>query len=66
MPRKNRRVALGIVLLIHVALLTAMLLSRAHRPAPPPRSVDLVLIQEKVPEKKANMITLPKSILNGI
>jgi hypothetical protein len=52
LPRKNRRVALGIVLLIHLALLTAILLSRVHRPAPPPRSLDMVLLQEKVPEKK--------------
>ena len=52
LPRKNRRVALGVVLLIHLALLTAILLSRARRPAPPPHSVDMVLLQEKVPEKK--------------
>jgi len=51
--REKRRYALGIVLLIHLALLTAMLLSRARRPAPPPpRSVEMVLFQEKVPEKK--------------
>jgi hypothetical protein len=52
LPRKNRRYALGIVLLIHLALLTAALLSRVHRPAPPPRSVDMILVQEQVPEKK--------------
>jgi hypothetical protein len=51
-PRRNRRLALGVVLLIHLALLTAMLLSRAHRPTPPPRAVDMVLLQDKVPEKK--------------
>jgi hypothetical protein len=39
------------VLLIHVALLTVMLLSRVRRPAPPPLSVDMVLIQEKAPER---------------
>jgi hypothetical protein len=52
LPRKNRRLALGIVLLVHLALLTAMLLSRARRPTPPPRSVDMILVQEKIPEKK--------------
>jgi hypothetical protein len=51
LPRKNRRVALGVVVLIHLALLTAILLSRARRPTPPPRTVDMVLVQEKVPEK---------------
>ena len=51
-PRKNRRFALGVVLLIHLALLTAMLLSRVRRPTPPPRVVDMALVQEKVPEKK--------------
>jgi hypothetical protein len=50
--RESRRYALAIVLLIHVALLTAILLSRAHRPTPPPRSVDVALFQEKAPEKK--------------
>lgn len=52
LPRKNRHFALGVVLLIHLALLTAILLSRARRPTPPPRIVDMVLVQEKVPEKK--------------
>ncbi|CAN7614071.1 PA14 domain-containing protein [Duganella sp. LjRoot269] len=50
--RPNRRYALGGVLLIHLALLTVVLLSRAHRPVPPPRNVDVALFQEKVPEKK--------------
>jgi len=49
--RGNRHYALGIVLLIHLALLTVMLLSRARRPAPPPPTVDMVLLQEKAPEK---------------
>ncbi len=52
MRRASRRYALGIVLLIHVALLTAILLSRAHRPAPTPRNVDVALFQQKVQEKK--------------
>jgi hypothetical protein len=50
--RENRRYALGIVLLIHLALLAAILLSRTRRPVPPPRSVDVAVFQEKVPEKK--------------
>jgi hypothetical protein len=50
--RENRRYALGIVLLIHLALLAAILLSRTRRPVPPPRSVDVAVLQEKVPEKK--------------
>ncbi|GJJ03245.1 hypothetical protein RugamoR64_37830 [Duganella rhizosphaerae] len=50
--RENRRYALGIVVLIHLALLAAVLLSRVRRPAPPPPSVDVALFQEKVPEKK--------------
>lgn len=52
MRPESRRYALGIVLLIHLALLTAILLSRTHRPTPPPRNVDVALLQEKVPEKK--------------
>ncbi|KQZ27052.1 PA14 domain-containing protein [Duganella sp. Root1480D1] len=52
-PRRwNRRYALVIVVLIHVAALVAILLSRVHRPTPPPPSVDVVLFQEKVPEKR--------------
>ncbi|MFS2016044.1 hypothetical protein ACEN88_05635, partial [Massilia sp. CT11-108] len=44
---------MGIVLLIHLALLIAMLLSPARRPAPsPPRALETALIEEKVPEEK--------------
>jgi hypothetical protein len=50
--RENRRYALGIVVLIHLALLAGILLSRVRRPVPPPPSVDVVLFQEKVLEKK--------------
>jgi hypothetical protein len=52
-PRENKRVALVIVVLIHIALLTAVLLSRTRQPAPPKtRSINVALFQEKVPEEK--------------
>ncbi len=51
--RENRRYALVIVLLIHLALLAAILLSRSRVSEPPPaRSVEVVLFEQKVPEKK--------------
>jgi hypothetical protein len=60
MRRENRYYVLGIVLLIHLALLAAILLSRTRRPAPPPpRIVDVVMFQEKVPEKKIPEPPLP-------
>jgi len=50
---EKRRYALGIVVLIHLALLIIMLLSPARRPAPPPpRALEVALFQEKVPEEK--------------
>jgi len=52
LPRASRRYALGIVLLLHLVLLAAMLLSRAHRSVPPPRVVEMAVYQEKVPEKR--------------
>src|SRR5471032_3316724 len=53
LQRSNRRYALVIVLLLHLALLAGILLSRTRRPAPtPPRTVDIVMLEEKVPEKK--------------
>jgi hypothetical protein len=60
--RGDRRYALGVVLLIHVALLTVVMLSRVRRPAPPPLGVDMVLIQEKAPEK----IPEPPSVARDI
>jgi hypothetical protein len=51
--REKKRYALVIVVLIHIALLTALMLSRARQPRPPPKtsSIDVALLQEKVPEK---------------
>ena len=51
--RANKRHALAIVVLIHIALLMALMLSRARQPTPPPKksSIDVALLQEKVPEK---------------
>jgi hypothetical protein len=49
----KRRYALGIVVLIHLALLIAMLLSPARRPAlPPPHALEMALFEEKAPEEK--------------
>ncbi|WP_332698194.1 PA14 domain-containing protein [Devosia sp.] len=54
--RENRRYALVIVLLIHLALLAAVLLSRSRVSEPPPaRSVEVVLFEQKVPEKKIHV-----------
>jgi hypothetical protein len=51
--RKNKRVALAIVVLIHIALLTAVLLSRTRQPAlPKTSSIDVALFEEKVPDEK--------------
>lgn len=50
--RGNRRLAMVVVLLIHLALLAAVMLSRAHKPEPPQRAVDVVMLQEKIPEEK--------------
>jgi hypothetical protein len=51
--RDTKRYALVIVVLIHIALLTALMLSRARQPAPRPKtsSIDVALLQENVPEK---------------
>jgi hypothetical protein len=50
--RANKRPALVIVVLIHIALLTALMLSRTRLPRPPKTSsTDVALIQENVPEK---------------
>ncbi len=51
--RENKRYALAIVVLIHIVLLTAVLLSPGRQPTlPKTSSVDVVLFQEKVPEEK--------------
>jgi hypothetical protein len=50
--RENKRYALAIVVLIHIALLLALMLSRARQPTPPETSsIDVALFEEKVPEK---------------
>ena len=50
---KNKRYALVIVVLIHIALLVALMLSRARQPTlPKARSIDVALLQEKLPEEK--------------
>jgi hypothetical protein len=52
--RENKRYALAIVVLIHIALLLALMLSRARQPTPPETSsIDVALFEEKVPEKLA-------------
>ena len=49
---ENKHYALAIVVLIHIALLAVVMLSRARQPAPPKTTaVDVVMFQEKVPEK---------------
>ena len=51
--RENKRFALAIVLLLHIALLAVVMLSRVHKPAlPTARSIEMVMLQETVPEKK--------------
>jgi len=51
--RANKRHALAIVVLIHIALLTTVLLSRAPRPTPPKASTtNVTLLQEEVPKEK--------------
>jgi len=51
--RANKRRALAIVVLIHIALLTTVLLSRSPRPTlPKARDINVTLFQEKVPEEK--------------
>ena len=51
--RGNRRVAMAVVLLIHLALLATVLLSRVRKPESPlPRAVDVVILDEKTTEKK--------------
>ena len=50
--RSNKHVALLIVLLIHIALLMAVMLSRSRQPPPPKAtSVEMIMVQETVPEK---------------
>jgi hypothetical protein len=51
--RANKRHALAIVVLIHIALLTTVLLSRAPRTTVPTASTtNVTLLQEKAPEEK--------------
>jgi len=51
--RANKRVALVIVVLIHIALLGALMLSRTRQPTQPQtKAIDIVMFQEKVPEEK--------------
>ncbi|WP_143133490.1 PA14 domain-containing protein [Pseudoduganella namucuonensis] len=52
--RKSNRYAIGLVILLHLALGTFVMLSTLRRPAPKPepRSVDVVVFETKAPEKK--------------
>lgn len=57
--RKSNRYAIGLVILLHLALGTFVMLSTLRRPAPKPepRSVDVVVFETKVPEKKIPQTT---------
>jgi hypothetical protein len=51
--RANKRHALAIVVLVHIALLTTVLLSRGSRPTlPKARDINVTLFQEKAPKEK--------------
>jgi len=53
--RKYNRYAIGLVILIHLALGTSVMLWNSRLPSPKPerRMVDVVLFEAKVPEKKS-------------
>ncbi|MRV76472.1 hypothetical protein GJ700_32655 [Duganella sp. FT92W] len=52
--RKNNRYAIGLVILLHLALGLFVMLSNFRRPPPKPepRNVDVVIFEAKVPEKE--------------